>query len=238
MKVLVYLGLDKGRCLNEYIPLYDKIIGIEARPWNARMLQERYAQFDHVEIIEGAVYDTTEEYMNFYVMGNPTIPSHTGQSSSLGKIRDDSQYNTCQPDSQTTNPDNKMTVKEVIRVKTLNLMNILKERNIEHIHTYVSDIEGADLTVLKTIEPFIKNKKIDYLQMETEEDWIGEQVHDDLNTNKQAAIISYLKDYVIFKLQQGNYGPQIGKKGFEGRYVHRDVYFKLPHLPDIHHLHE
>jgi len=75
----------------------------------------------------------------------------------LGKIRNDSQYNTFI--EQTANSDNKMTVVETIRVKTLILMNILKERNIERIHTYVSDIEGADLTVLKTIEPFIKNKK-------------------------------------------------------------------------------
>jgi hypothetical protein len=57
-----------------------------------------------------------------------------------------------------------------IEVPAVRLSDFLEERNIDFIDTYCSDIQGNDLTVLKTLSYWIKNKKIGSITCETSKD--------------------------------------------------------------------
>jgi hypothetical protein len=57
-----------------------------------------------------------------------------------------------------------------IEVPALLLSDFLKEKNVDYIDTYCSDIQGNDLTVLKTLSVMIDNKKIESISCETSKD--------------------------------------------------------------------
>ena len=60
-----------------------------------------------------------------------------------------------------------------ITVKTINLKNFLEENGVEYIDYYLSDTQGSDLNILKTIKNFVDDKKIKELFIETHgNDWI------------------------------------------------------------------
>lgn len=139
MKTLIYCGVNRGGTFWSLCPKYDLVLGFEAQP-NLHELLVSHNRFQHVEIINAAVWNEDGE-KDFFVTTNEV-------SSSLGTLED------------------KYFLK-FIKVKTLNLFNYLQERGIEEITTYLSDIQGADLTVLKTLSPYIESKKISEIIVET-----------------------------------------------------------------------
>ena len=54
-----------------------------------------------------------------------------------------------------------------IEVDTINLSEYLIEEGVEYIDCYLSDAQGSDLNILKTLKPFIDNKKIGEMYIET-----------------------------------------------------------------------
>ncbi|MDC9727545.1 MAG: hypothetical protein PSN35_06900 [Candidatus Thioglobus sp.] len=54
----------------------------------------------------------------------------------------------------------KIEMIRVIKVPCINLYNFLQQHNIDLIEDYISDIQGFDLQVLKTLKPYIDKKKI------------------------------------------------------------------------------
>lgn len=149
MKTLIYLGTHKGGSLSRMINQYDLIYGFEAIPEIYKSVNDRFKRYSHIKIFNYAVSDKNGE-AEFNVSSNLV-------SSSLG--------------SWEPKPYANFSMDKTIKVKTINLNDFLHENNIEEIDHYVSDLQGADLMVLKTIkEDFIDTKKIKSMFIETHAD--------------------------------------------------------------------
>ena len=67
---------------------------------------------------------------------------------------------------------NKVSSSLEIKVNVVNLNTFLKDHEVKHIDLYYSDIQGADLNVLRTIKSYIDDKKIGELFIETHRDGV------------------------------------------------------------------
>lgn len=63
-----------------------------------------------------------------------------------------------------------LRMQQTIKVPCVNLMDFLAEHGIDHIDHYVSDIQGMDLTVLKTLAPMIEQGRITAITSEVAKD--------------------------------------------------------------------
>ena len=206
MKILLYLGLNHGNSFDTMRKGFDMCYGFEAIPELANKLTERYKNDDRVEIINAAVCGENKQ-QTFYISTNTLM-----ESSSLGELSDYYRSN---------GPKNQIGTKRKVIVDGIILSDFLIERGIDHIDTYVSDIEGMDYFVLTTIKDYVNEKKIDHIQVEAECDHWDGQSHDNLPSNKESLFYKFLdENYKLTKQQQGNYNTTDDKRWF-----HRDLYF-------------
>jgi FkbM family methyltransferase len=148
-RILVYLGVHKGAGLDELIHYHAVCYGFEANPDLYELLIKKYKKYKNVHIIHAAVTDYNG-VINF------NISSNNGASSSIGKFK--SGWN------------DTLEMIRTIEVPALMLSDFLKDRNIDFVDTYFSDIQGNDLTVLKTLSLMIKARKIGSISCETAKD--------------------------------------------------------------------
>jgi len=146
---LIYLGLHGGESFDELIGSHTTCFGFEANPEFYRQLVKKYRFYKNIHIIHAAVTD-----YNGIIKFN--ISSNNGASSSIGEFK--------------TGWNDSIKMVRSIEVPALRLSDFLNERNINFIDTYCSDIQGNDLTVLKTLSSFIKSKKIGSITCETSKD--------------------------------------------------------------------
>ena len=66
-----------------------------------------------------------------------------------------------------------------IKVEAINLAQYLKQVGVDEIERYQSDIQGSDLTVLKTMKEYVDDKKIESLFIETHGN--GIEIYDGLD---------------------------------------------------------
>lgn len=148
MTTLVYVGTNVGNSLWEMFDKYDSVYAFEADPEMFVNLNRRFKQFEWVTLVNAACSEFDGE-QDFYVTPNRV-------SSSLSDVSLAEKELGCVP-----------FLKKII-VKTINLSNYLKLNSINEIETYVSDIQGSDLNVLKTLKnDFIDTKKIKQIFVET-----------------------------------------------------------------------
>lgn len=201
MKILVYIGLNVGESFSTIFHRYDKAYGFEANPNLIPKLNEKFEKFPQVEIIHAAVSDYDGE-IEFYINENHT-------SSSLGEISMDYKAK--------INPMNE-GVK--VMVPSVNLNNFFEKKSIDFIDTYVSDIEGWDLQVLKTISEFIDQRRIKSIQVESEADRYDFSGHNNQPANKSHDIIKFLdKNYSLIR----KFPPEKGNENW----FSNDLYFEL-----------
>lgn len=206
-KILIYLGLNQGSSFKKYVKNFDKSYGFEAIPELANSLKKEYNNNDNVTIINKAVCNKNEK-VKFYISNQKTK-----QSSSMGKLNDYYRSN---------GPKNKIYNETEIEVDGINLMDFLKKNNIDYIDTYVSDLEGMDFTVLKTIKPYIDNKKIRRIEIEAEMDYFDEPSRDFIPSNKIQDIKDFLfENYNYLGMSNGNYDPNS-----KNRWFNVDLYFE------------
>ena len=74
--------------------------------------------------------------------------------------------------------------------KHINVMNFMKQRNIENVDILHSDIQGFELEMLNDIVPLLKEKKIKYLFISTHSDDIHYKCIDLLKNNNYYIIAS------------------------------------------------
>lgn len=151
-KILVYLGVHTGAGLDGLIDSHKICYGFEANPELYQSLVKKYKKYKNIHIIHAAVTD-----YNGLIKFN--ISSNYGASSSIGEFK--SGWN------------DSIKMVRTIEVPALRLLDFLRDRNIDFIDTYCSDIQGNDLTVLKTLEPLIKDRKIGSISCETSKDIYG-----------------------------------------------------------------
>ena len=148
-RMLIYLGLHNGSSFDQLIRSHKFCYGFEANPELYKKLIKKYRFYRNVHIINAAVTD-----YNGVIKFN--ISSNNGRSSSIGEFKQ--------------NWPNDIKMLYTIEVPAVRLSDFLDERNIGFIDTYCSDIQGNDLTVLKTLSNWIKNKKIGSITCETSKD--------------------------------------------------------------------
>ena len=146
--VLLYLGLNYGKGFDKLHWQYTKAIGIEANPDLYAMLQKRYRYNKHIQLVHAAA--TT---FNGEVTFN--ISDNHGLSSSLGQLKE---------------AFGGIKMVKSVTVPAINLYDYVRKENIEFITDYVSDIQGNDLAVLKTMQPYIEQGKIMRITSEVAKD--------------------------------------------------------------------
>lgn len=109
------------------------------------------------------------------------ISNNEGSSSSIGTLKKDWS-------------NQKIKMVREIEVPCINLMAFIKEKNITEIDNYVSDIQGFDLMVLKTLEPMISKGKIKSISSEVAKD-AYKNIYENAPDNSFSAFKNYLEKY-------------------------------------------
>ncbi len=143
--VLVYVGVNVGESLAKIFYKFERVIGYEPNPLNFSKLQSKFGHFNNIEIYNFAAADK-DGYHDFFLSDNN---NHDASSSLL-------------------NFSNSRTIKakQVIQVRTILLSNHLKIIGVDFIDEYISDTEGYDFSILKTLSEFIENNKIHFITCE------------------------------------------------------------------------
>tara|TARA_B100000131_G_C18068319_1_gene593439 strand:- start:48 stop:671 length:624 start_codon:yes stop_codon:yes gene_type:complete len=160
MRTLVYCGTNMCSDFIELINSgeYDMCYGFEAHPTLYNRAKKIFNNMNNVEmynVILGEEHDTIKE---FFIQD----PNHSGCdfASSTGKITEE--YGKVS--------GNEIKLKDTVNIKTMNLYKFLQEKNISEIDFLLTDLEGSDLDVIKTLKPMIETKSIKKIQCEVEPD--------------------------------------------------------------------
>ena len=148
MSTLVYVGANVGSTLWTIFDKYDSVYVFEPDPEMFSELKKRFNQFEWVTLVNAACSEKKGK-AQFFITPNRV-------SSSLSVV------------STSTHDENhpQRDFKE-IEVDTINLSEYLTEEGVEYIDYYLSDAQGSDLNILKTLKPFIDDKKIGEMYIET-----------------------------------------------------------------------
>lgn len=160
-KILVYCGLNRGWGFEKMFQEYHLCYGFEADPVLYEYCVKKFKRFKNVQIIHGAL-NTFDGEVTFHISSN--YPASSSLSSQM--------------DSDYPKVDSIKYVSQVT-VPSINLQEFCIRNNIDHITSYVSDIEGMDLEVLKTMKKYVNERRIDKIQCEVS----VRQVHTDLAPN-------------------------------------------------------
>lgn len=193
MRTLVYVGTNVGNSLWNMIQDYDVVYAFEPDPEMFLELRRRFKQFEWVKLVNVACSDYEGE-LDFYVTPN-RVSSSLADASPTEKMNDEfSQH-----------------VQKVIKVKSINLANYLQSEGVEEIDTYLSDTQGSDLTILKTLkEKYIDTKKINNLFIETHGDNI--EIYDGLNNQFKEFKKILSENYEFIHASLGSQGGRIVKE--------------------------
>lgn len=168
---LLYLGVHKGKHFSKIFFKYAKCYGFEANPNLVKNLPKTIKWYPNVYIINRVVSDEVGE-IKFHISNNE------GASSSIGTFKKEW--------------INEVKMVDTISVKSINLLNFLNDQKIDFIDDYISDIQGFDLCVLKTIKPFIDEKRVRTITCETAKDEY-ENVYENAPDNSFSAFERFLK---------------------------------------------
>jgi len=183
-KVLVYCGVHRCAVFDRLVRRFDVAYGFEAIPELAEEARQRYEKMRNVHITHAAV--TQEPGPVSFNIHDPV------GASSIGRLSDE--YRTI--------TKNQFYAQCEVTVPGINLGDFLRERNIELIDLYVSDIQGMDFAVLKTLKPYLHEKRIKKLVCETERDSHDFESYDGLPSNRQSLFERLLeRDYKIVRRQ-------------------------------------
>lgn len=170
MKTLVYVGANAGHGLyntliNSSIR-FDKIYAFEPDPEIYKILKENFKNFLNVNTINAGCSDQSG-IKTLYVTENRV-------SSSLADVNMNNQ------NEVGGHSGGKPAFKQV-DVNVINLYDFCEQNNIKEIDLLVTDCQGSDYTILKTMEPLLKERKIKNLFCETHRD--GFEIYNGLNNS-------------------------------------------------------
>lgn len=160
-RVLVYCGLHNGDGLETEINKsnYDLVYGFDANPEKVEICKNRFTDSEKFRFFNNALTDKGGEDVTFNVY------EKWDASSSLSELN---------PEYGHVKNDNGVlhgTTTKKVTVKSLNLGEFLKKEGIEKVDMLVTDLQGFDLTVIKTLEEYIRNQKVGKILSEVE--WDG-----------------------------------------------------------------
>lgn len=161
--VLLMAGLDPDGELNIIHAGYKQCYCFEANPERYKKLKNKFRTYPNVKIYNAAAAEKDGE-ISFNISSNSG-----GASSSAGNFKEEWKQ---------TQTINNIRMIRSITVPSVNLYNFCKTNNIEHIDDYISDIQGMDFQVLKTLKPMIDKKKIGSIRCEVTKNEFGNVYHD------------------------------------------------------------
>lgn len=149
-RVLVYAGAHLGGSLSQYLNSFDTIFAFEANPWFCEHLKSKFLQYKNLHVVNAALCNVHRQKVVF------NISKNNGDSSSLLVANEKNPlHDAIQPSAQ-------------VLVEGVNLGVFLMENGIEKIDTYISDLQGYDYEVLKTLKPLIDRGAINTIECEVE----------------------------------------------------------------------
>jgi FkbM family methyltransferase len=198
MRILVYCGASNGQNFANRLKRHDIGYGFEANPILYQKLVKTFKNHAKANIVHGAITDFNGN-IEFNV-------SNHGDSSSVGsKFHQDM-------------PEFSFTKKHI--VPAINIYDYLKDR-VPSITTYISDIQGLDLVALRTLKPFIDQRKIESIQCEVFLE--NKNIYPDLPSNHIDEYDKLLSEnYELYKTRPGRYKLESGVKAWWG-----DCFWKL-----------
>jgi FkbM family methyltransferase len=170
MKTLVYVGANAGyglynTLMNSSIR-FDKIYAFEPDPEIYKILKENFKNFLNINTINAGCSDQSGT-KTLYVTENRV-------SSSLADVNMNNQ------NEVGGHSGGKPAFKQV-DVNIINLYDFCEQNNIKEIDLLVTDCQGSDYTILKTMEPLLKERKIKNLFCETHRD--GFEIYNGLDNS-------------------------------------------------------
>lgn len=156
--VLFIIGLEEDGVFSLMYKGYQKCYCFEANPERFKQIHKRYSHFPHIELHNVAIADYNGE-ITFNISNN-----NNGASSSVGTFKEE---------WQEKYDDQPITMVKSITVPCINLYDFCIKNNINYIDDYLSDIQGMDLTVLKTMKPMIDSRSIGSITCEVTKDKYG-----------------------------------------------------------------
>lgn len=151
---LVIIGMESGGVFSLMHRGYEKCFGFEANPKRFKKLNGKYKKYPNIKLNNVAIAQYDGE-ITFNISNN------NGASSSIGTF--DEKW-------QKEYKGKKIEMIKSIRVPCINLYTFCKNNNIDFINDYMSDIQGMDLEVLKTMKPMIDQRKIGTITCEVTKD--------------------------------------------------------------------
>ncbi len=155
-KILFYCGINNLVNFSRIRPYYDLCYGFDANPEKVEYAKKIYHNDPGVKIIYGALTEKSGEEIEF------TITTNWDPASSLGSPNPEYRPNAKNPDM--------LAAQTIIKVPTISLYDFCIKNNISQIDTLLTDLQGIDFTVLKTLIIFIQACKIREIQCEVEPD--------------------------------------------------------------------
>jgi FkbM family methyltransferase len=176
--ILIIVGLDPGGIFNYIHKGFKQCYGFEANPERFTNLVRKFGKNKHIKLYNVAVAQYDGE-VTFNISSN-----NNGASSSIGNFKEDwkEQYQ-----------GRKIEMVKKITIPCINLNSFCKKNNIHFINEYISDIQGMDLEVLKTLKPMIEEKKIGAITCEVTKNEKG-NIYSDLPDNSEMGFESLLRN--------------------------------------------
>jgi len=172
--LLIYVGLHRGTEFDQVFRHFKKSIAFEANPSLANTARHKYMLYrPDVEIVHAAAASSS----GFIELN---ISNNDGASSSLGNF--DKEWNHAE-----------IHMNKSVKVPAINLGEFLQMRKIQEISLYISDIQGMDYTVLETLKPWIKSKKISKIICEATKDG-KRNIYKDLPSNEFNKFQSFFQE--------------------------------------------
>lgn len=163
--ILLFLGMDTSGEFGLIFRKYQKCYGFEPNPDRYNKLYKKYKKYKNIHILNAAVSEQDGEV-------ELNISSNNGASSSMGTFKKEWE----------NMHSGKIKMIKTIRVPSVNLLNFCNKNEIEFIDDYISDIQGMDLIVLKTLKPMIDERRIGTIRCEVTKDG-KENIYNDLPDN-------------------------------------------------------
>ncbi len=174
--ILFFIGMEPGGVFSLMFRGFETCYGFEALPERFNKLEKKYKNNPNIKLHNIAVAQYDGE-ITFNISSN-----NEGASSSIGSFN---------KNWQQKYKGEKIEMVESITVPCINLNTFCNKNNIQFIDEYVSDIQGMDLEVLKTLEPKIDQKQIGRITCEVTKDGIG-NVYSDLPDNSETGFSELL----------------------------------------------
>lgn len=171
---LVYVGIHRGREFDTIFKSYHRCYGFEADPELFALLVEKYREHPHVKLFNYAAAEANGPM-------TLNISSNAGASSSLGVF--DDEWDSFR--------SGEITMVKQITVQAVNLNDFLTAEGVRFVDDYISDIQGMDLTVLRTLKPFIDEGRIGSITVETTREDKG-NIYKNLPGNQESGFWSLL----------------------------------------------